>query len=233
MPRAVLTLVALCLAWPPAVASPPEDMADRLAACSACHGEAGEGRKGNEYYPHLAGKPAGYLVAQLRAFREGRRAYTPMNWLMRNMGNRYLDWIAAYYAGLPPRSSAEAVPMTPDDARRARQLVEHGDAGRGIAACASCHGVDLAGLEPGVPALLGLPPDYVTAQLGAWRTGSRAATAPDCMADIARRLDPRDFRRLGNWLASQGAERSLGPAPAGSFALPVACGDLPVEQGPE
>lgn len=233
MPHALITLVAIFLAAGSAGAQAPEDMDKRLAACGACHGPAGEGREGNEYYPHLAGKPAGYLAAQLRAFRDGRRVYTPMNWLMRNMGDTYLDWIASYYAEMPPRSSAVAVPMTAEDERRAQQLVQHGDADRGVPACAACHGADLAGLEPGVPALLGLPPDYVTAQLGAWRTGSRKAVIPDCMADIARRLAPSDFRRLGNWLATQGAKGSMKPAPAGSFALPVACGDLPVEQGRE
>ena len=226
MSRALLVLWCSVVSGP-AWTAPPEDMPTRLAACNACHGSDGEGRTGNEYYPHLAGKPAGYLLSQLQAFRDGRRIYPQMNWLMRNMGDQYLAWIADYYARLPPRSSAVAVPMAPADAQRARQLVEHGDPGRGVPACVSCHGDDLAGLEPGVPALLGLPPDYITAQLGAWRTGTRAATAPDCMAEIARALDPADFRRLGNWLASQGAGGSLPPAPAGSFALPQACGDMP------
>lgn len=210
----------------PAWTAPPDDMPMRLAACNACHGSDGEGTTGNEYYPHLAGKPTGYLLSQLQAFRDGRRIYPQMNWLMRNMGDQYLAWIADYYARLPPRSSAVPVPMAPADAQRARQLVAHGDPRRGVPACASCHGDDLAGLEPGVPALLGLPPDYITAQLGAWRTGTRTATAPDCMAKIARALDPADFRRLGNWLASQGAGGSLAPAPAESFTLPRDCGDM-------
>jgi hypothetical protein len=47
------------------------------------------------------------------------------------------------------------------------------------------------------------------------------------MAEIAKALDPADYRRLGNWLASQGAGGSLAPAPAGSFTLPQACGDMP------
>lgn len=204
-------------------------MPARLAACNVCHGASGEGREGNEYYPHLAGKPAGYLMTQLRAFRDGRRRYAQMNWLMRNMDDAFLESIAAYYADLPPHSSARRIEMASADEARARQLVERGDPGRGLPACANCHGVDLAGLEPGVPALLGLPPDYVIAQLGAWRMGTRVATAPDCMASIAEALDPGDYRKLGEWLASQGAERSLAPAPAGSFALPIACGSLPVE----
>jgi cytochrome c553 len=202
-------------------------MQERLAACSVCHGEQGEGKSGNEYFPHLAGKPSGYLLAQLQAFREGRRLYPQMNWLMRNMGDAWLGRIADYYAGLLPRSSAQPVSMTADAAARARDLVEQGDPRHGVTACTACHGADLAGLAPGVPALIGLPPDYIIAQLGAWREGTRRAASPDCMAGIARALDPADFRRLGEWLAAQGAAQSLPPAAAGSFTLPVACGSLP------
>jgi cytochrome c553 len=226
MPR-LLTLILLLATATASTAQPETDMPRRLAACNACHGERGEGKVGNEYYPHLAGKPAGYLRSQLQAFRDRRRAYPQMNWLMRNMGDAYLDQIASYYAALPPRSSAERVAMTSDDADRARELVERGDPDRGVPACSACHGADLAGLEPAVPALLGLPPDYTIAQLGAWRTGARTATAPDCMAAVARALDPRDLRRLGEWLASQGASHSLKPSPAGSFVLPVPCGLVP------
>jgi cytochrome c553 len=203
---------------------------ERLAACSVCHGERGEGKSGNEYFPHLAGKPSGYLLAQLQAFRDGRRLYPQMNWLMRNMGDAWLGRIADYYADLPPRSSAQPVSMAADAAARALALVEQGDPEHGVTACTACHGADLAGLAPGVPALIGLPPDYVIAQLGAWREGTRSAASPDCMAVIARALDSADFRRLGEWLASQGAAQSLPPAPAGSFTLPVACGSLPTDE---
>jgi cytochrome c553 len=226
-------LLALCLVSLAAPGREPDGgMQARLAACSACHGEDGEGKAGNEYYPHLAGKPSGYLLDQLRAFREGRRQYPQMNWLMRNMGDDYLERIARHYAALPPRSSAETVLMPAAAAARARQLVEQGDAARGVPACSACHGTDLAGLEPGVPALLGLPPDYTIAQLGAWRTQVRTAVAPDCMAEVAKALAPEDLRPLAEWLASQGVQDSPMPAPAGSFTLPVACGTLPTSAAP-
>lgn len=223
-------LVVACLLFVGPIEAATMADAERLAACAACHGAEGQGKTGNEYYPHLAGKPAGYLLDQLKAFRDGRRVYPQMTWLMRNMGEDYLEAIARHYASLPPRSSAQFVPMKPADEARARQLAEQGDAARGIPACAACHGHDFAGQEPGVPALLGLPPDYVVAQLGAWRTGARSAHGPDCMADVARALDATDLRKLGDWLASHGAGGSLPPAPAGSFALPRRCGNMPVKE---
>lgn len=228
-PAAWLLLILLLASAAPARATAVADH-ERLAACAACHGDAGQGKSGNEYYPHLAGKPAGYLLDQLKAFRDGRRVYPQMTWLMRNLGDDYLEAIARHYAALPPRSSAQPVPMKPEDQARARQLVDKGDSARGIPACAACHGRDLAGQEPGVPALLGLPPDYVVAQLGAWRTGARSAHGPDCMADIAKALDVTDLRKLGDWLASQGVGHSLSPSARGSFALPQRCGDMPAKE---
>src|SRR5215468_4359285 len=54
---------------------PPDTMEARLRACVPCHGRQGEGTS-NDYFPRLAGKPAGYLMNQLVAFRDGRRRQT-------------------------------------------------------------------------------------------------------------------------------------------------------------
>ena len=48
-------------------------MAQRMQACSVCHGK--EGRATNAgYFPRIAGKPAGYLYNQLLNFRTGGAA---------------------------------------------------------------------------------------------------------------------------------------------------------------
>lgn len=212
-----------------ALERPVDDLRERLAACSACHGDAGEGIAGTEYNPHLAGKPDGYLRDQLQAFRDGRRHHAQMNWLLRNIDDAYIDEIARHYAALPARTRPEttAGSIDPATAERARQLVHDGDAAAGIPACSACHGADLTGLAPGIPALVGLPAEYVVAQFGAWRSGVRTAKAPDCMGDIARALDPRDVRIMATWLASQGHAEPRAPAPAGTFLPPRACGTLP------
>ena len=52
--------------------SVPDTIAERVRACTVCHGK--EGRATSDgYYPRIAGKPAGYLFNQLVNFREGRR----------------------------------------------------------------------------------------------------------------------------------------------------------------
>src|SRR5215475_5431446 len=85
-------------------AAADDDMRDRVAACAACHGEQGQGIRGAEYFPHLAGKPSGYLLEQLQGFRDGRRANTQMTWLVQYLDDAYMKEIADYYTQLPPRT---------------------------------------------------------------------------------------------------------------------------------
>jgi mono/diheme cytochrome c family protein len=68
--------------------------------------------------------------------------------------------------------------------------------------------------------------DYLQAQLGAWRNGTRAAQPPDCMSSIARRLRPEDIGAAAAWLASQSVPPDA--APDTSFENPPAieCGSI-------
>jgi cytochrome c553 len=207
--------LALAAPWawgqsPPAV--PSDTLAQRLAACTFCHGE--QGRAGPDgYYPRLAGKPAGYLHHQLLNFQQGRRTYRPMASLLQHQDGAYLRDMAEHFAAQAvPYPAPVPAPLPPGQAERARQLVLHGDGQRGIPACVACHGTALMGTQPATPGLLGLPRDYLNAQLGAWRNGLRRAHAPDCMAQIAQRLAPEDIAALGAWLSSR-------PSPT-----PLACG---------
>jgi cytochrome c553 len=216
------------LAATPAFAA--NDLGEQLAACAACHGAHGEGVQGAEYYPHLAGKPAGYLFEQLKGFREGRRVNTQMTWLVQFADDAYLQAIADYYAALPPRTRAAdtgAADLTAERRATAENLVRHGDPARGVPACSECHGSALTGLEPGVPALVGLPAEYVVAQFGNWRDGIRRGAPPDCMHDVADHIAPEDIRAIAVWLSQQSNADGQRPAPAGSFVPPKACGSLP------
>jgi cytochrome c553 len=81
-----------------------------------------------------------------------------------------------------------------------------------LPACQSCHGERLTGVAPAVPGLLGLPYDYIAAQLGSWRQHIRRAHAPDCMAQIAERLSPEDLGAVAAWLAAQPMPGDTHPA---------------------
>jgi cytochrome c553 len=94
-----------------------------------------------------------------------------------------------------------------------------------------CHGASLTGVLPNTPGLLGLPRDYLVAQLGAWRTGQRQAHAPDCMAEIARRLTTDDLAAVTTWLASHALPASTHPAAALPAPPPIACGSAALPAG--
>lgn len=228
-----LFVLALCLSVP--AFADDDGMAERLAACAACHGKHGEGVQGAEYYPHLAGKPAGYLFEQLKAYRDGRRVNPQMVWLVQFADDAWLREIAGYYAAMPPRAHAAdtgADQLTPERRARAERLVREGDPARHVPACSACHGADLAGLEPGIPATVGLPADYIVAQFGHWRNGTRRALPPDCMHDVAEAIAPDDIRAIATWLSQQSNPEGTRPAPAGSFAPPEDCGASKAEGVP-
>ena len=181
---------------------PPDTMAARTQACTACHGSEGQGTD-NDYFPRLAGKPAGYLFNQLLAFKEGRRKYPPMNYLLQYQSDDYLRALASYFSGLRPPAAPPTPPTVSDAAlARGRALVAGGDPARGIPACSGCHGPRLTGMEPAIPGLVGLRPSYISAQLGAFRYGTRTAPAPDCMQIVAASLTETDVTAVAAWLAS-------------------------------
>ena len=209
-----------------------DDMAERTRACTACHGD--QGRAGPDgYYPRLAGKPAGYLHNQLRNFAQGRRHYELMARLVDPLSDAYMGEMAQYFANLKlpyPAPTANNT-ITPERLAKGQQLVTQGDAARNLPACTQCHGARLTGVRPNVPGLLGLPLDYLNAQLGAWQTGQRRAHAPDCMAEIVKRMPAQDLIAVSSWLARQPLPADTQPAdrPVASLAVPEAlrCGSAP------
>lgn len=207
-----------------------DTIAERVTACTACHGN--QGRAGSDgFYPRIAGKPAGYLYNQLINFREGRRQYPLMIYMVDHLSDAYLREMANYFSGLhPPYAAPQPVTATPAALERGRQLAQVGDKARNLPACSACHGANLTGVVPAIPGLLGLPRDYVSAQFGAWKTGARRATAPDCMAQITRRLTVDDISAVADWLAAQpipAPPANAAPAAARTAALPLACGSAP------
>lgn len=205
----------------------PDTLEQRVVACAACHGKQGEGLRANEYYPRIAGKPSGYLYNQLVNFRERRRHSPVMNYMVAYLSDEYLREIAQYYAALPPTFPPSVATSPGPVLARGEALMTRGDLARKIPACADCHGKALTGMNPSIPALIGLDAQYIAAQLGAWRNKTRRAHAPDCMADIASLLAPGDISALAAWLATQSPNpQSAAPLPAGSLKLPMKCGGV-------
>ena len=67
------------------------------ATCANCHGTDGKAVQG-EAMPQLAGLPKDYLVAQMQAFRDGKRPATVMHQLTKGYSNEQIEAISAYLA---------------------------------------------------------------------------------------------------------------------------------------
>jgi cytochrome c553 len=205
----------------------PDTLKQRIAACTACHGEHGEGTPESGFFPRLAGKPAGYLARQIRNFQDGLRKYAPMEYTVRGLTPEYMHEIAGYFAAQQVPYRPSPLPRVTDAIlKRGQVLATKGDPARKLPACAACHGERLIGVEPDIPGLVGLPYDYISAQLGAWRTHTRAMVAPDCMATVASRLSEADITAVSAWLASHEVPADTHAQPAGSVRPPLACGVL-------
>src|SRR5450830_666920 len=174
----------------------PDTIAQRVVACTACHGK--EGRASSDgFYPRIAGKPEGYLFNQLTNYFSEQH---------------------------PPYPAPQPSDATPAVLERGRNLVMNGDSSKKVPACIACHGQVLTGVAPAVPGLIGLPRDYINSQFGAWRNGVRKAKAPDCMAQITQKLTLEDINAASSWLAAQAVPEGAVPAPATTVKLPLACG---------
>jgi len=213
-----------------APATLPDTLEQRVAACIACHAAK---ERSDAFFPRIAGKPAGYLYNQLRNFRDGRRNYPMMTYMVDHLPDAYLREIADYFAAqhppYPPPQAGSGASATAASLARGQALVQQGDPAKQIPACVACHGAALTGVEPAIPGLVGLPSDYINAQFGAWKSKVRRAAAPDCMADIAARLSEADVAAVSGWLSKQAPDDQARPGAANSIALPLplACGSVP------
>ncbi|MEO5362068.1 MAG: c-type cytochrome [Magnetococcus sp. DMHC-8] len=68
----------------------------KSAACAACHGPDGVSKV--ETNPNLAGQKVGYLVAQMKAFRDGKRVNPLMTAPTKTLTDADIDNLAAYFA---------------------------------------------------------------------------------------------------------------------------------------
>lgn len=220
---AVVMLLALLMPWG-AGAVENEDWARRMAPCTQCHGDQGRATR-DGYFPRIAGKPALYLYNQLLNFRDGERRHALMSHMVDRLSDDYLWAISEYFAGLhPPYPEPEPNSLPAGTLQYGKQLALEGDPSRDIPACVDCHGQQLTGVLPAVPGLAGLPADYISGQIGAWQIGIRRAAAPDCMAQIALRMQARDVQAVSAWLASRPLLTDSRPQASPEAVATMPCG---------
>ncbi len=90
-------LLALCSssAWAQTAAS--LQMRSLAATCANCHGTEGAAVQG-EAMARLAGLQKDYIVAQMLAFKEGKRPATVMHQISKGYSNEQIEALAGYFA---------------------------------------------------------------------------------------------------------------------------------------
>lgn len=198
----------------------------RAIACIVCHSLEGKNTT-DGYYPRIAGKPAGYLYNQLIHFREGRRSWPMMTYMVDHLSDDYLKELAHYFSELhPPFPAPQLANVPAATLDRGKTLALKGDQGKNIPACVACHGQNLMGLTPNIPGLIGLPRAYLNAQFGNWKNGTRRAAHPDCMAQIAASISVDDISAVSAWLAAQPVPADAAAQPGTNVQLPLSCGTV-------
>ena len=70
----------------------------KSATCAGCHGTAGISK--NPLWPNLAGQQQGYLVKQLKAFRDGSRTDPMMTPMAKPLSDEDIANLATWYNSL-------------------------------------------------------------------------------------------------------------------------------------
>ena len=182
--------------------------------CRGCHGLDGKGAA--PAIPHLAAQREGYLLAALKAYREGRRMHAALREIASHMTDADARNLAAYFAGLPAIRAAGA---------KQAALVSPYEHGKALAlACARCHGADGNSTTPGTPNLAGQQPHYLVMAIQEYLHRERKA-AP--MHALLPGLAKPDLESLALYFASQAPVQRQPPpvgVPAAGEPLSAVCG---------
>jgi cytochrome c553 len=96
--------VVASLSGGPAAARDAEAGRVKAQACSVCHGPLGLSVAPDA--PHLAGPPAIYLAAQLRAYRSGARKHEVMAVMAKPLSDDDIQNLATWFASIRVEASA-------------------------------------------------------------------------------------------------------------------------------
>lgn len=182
--------------------------------CKACHGL--DGRGAAPAIPHLAAQRERYLLAALKAYKEGRRTHAALREIAAHMSDADALNLAAYYASLPPvQGAAGNAAQQPSPYERGKELV---------AACSKCHGEDGNSKIAGTPSLAGQQPQYLVIAIQEYLKKERKAAPMHALLPGLNRLD---MESLALYFASQTpAQRGAPPFgdPVAGEPLSAVCG---------
>ena len=182
--------------------------------CKGCHGLNGGGTA--PAIPHLAAQHERYLLASIKAYREGKRTHAALKQMAEHMNEADARNVAGYYASLPPIASASA--------KAAQVFLPYENGKRLAAACAKCHGEDGNSKIPGTPSLAGQQPRYFVVALQEYLHRERKI---DPMHALLPRLSRLDKESLALYFASQTPAQRAAPSvgnPVAGEPLTAVCG---------
>jgi cytochrome c553 len=189
----------------PATAGDPAAGAAKAAICTACHGV--NGNSVTPDWPVIAGQGAVYIRDQMKRIRDGQRPSPLMQPMVKDLTDQDIADLAAHFSIQTPNGQE----ADPSYWAEGEKLYRFGDAGRGIPACAACHGPNGRGIPAaGYPALQAQHSVYTIKQLDDYAAGvrynkdaqGRPMSGPNAaiMAVIAQRLTPEDRRNLASYI---------------------------------
>nr|WP_207162339.1 c-type cytochrome [Thiocapsa imhoffii] len=165
--------------------------------CVACHAPDHRIPSPIPKTPVLAGQHEGYLVKQLRDYRDGKRSSGLMLGFLDGLEAEDFPHVAAYFASLPP---GPGVVTDPSLLELGRELYLDGNPERGLPACAGCHGDEGEGSRR-FPRLAGQNVDYTVEQMRRYATGERTNDR-GLMQTVADRMDEQDILAVAQFVAS-------------------------------
>jgi cytochrome c553 len=171
--------------------------------CAACHGSLGVSQ--SDWIPSLAGMNPEALLKQLADYRSGHRTWPVMNAIAGALSDEQIRDVAAYFTSLkPPGELADPGLLAGGRGLRSAdatvRLVYAGDPARGIAPCASCHGLN--GLKRAAPVLAGQHESYIERQLVDFRSAARRNDQGEQMRVVATNLSDDEIKDLAGFLSS-------------------------------
>jgi len=192
---------AVAAAQAPAKPDAAKGQAIAGQTCAACH--AADGNSQIAANPKLAGQFYEYLHKQLGNFKpqgakKAERDNAVMAGMVAPLSPADMKDVAAYYASqkLKPAAARDK-----ELAALGQKVYRGGNAATGVAACAGCHGPAGAGMPAQYPRIAGQFPEYVEAQLKAFRAGARANDPNGMMRGVVARMTDREIQAVSEYVA--------------------------------
>ena len=178
----------------PAKADLVQGQASYEAVCAACHGV--DGNSQIVINPKLAQQHPEYLIKQLHDFKDDKRADPVMKGFAMMLSDEEMNNISAWLA---QQKAQPGYATDKELVQLGERIYRGGSADRNIAACASCHSPNGAGIPSQYPRLAGQHADYTIKQLNTFRDGSRNNSVQ--MRDVAAKMTDREIKAVADYIA--------------------------------